>query len=221
MNGGIAMHILLMGPPGAGKGTQAERLVEDFKLKHISTGDMFRAAVKAGTELGKEAKKYMDAGGLVPDAVTIGVVREGLSSPECKESFMLDGFPRTMDQAIALDKILADLGMKLDAVVNIGVPDSELVGRVTGRRLCKACGASYHVTFNPSKVEDVCDKCGGSLYQRDDDKEETVKNRLKAYHSQTEPLIEYYTKQGIFKDINGQQDIDKVYEDVKASLGYK
>lgn len=215
------MHILLMGPPGAGKGTQAERLVEDFKLKHISTGDMFRAAVKAGTELGKEAKKYMDAGGLVPDAVTIGVVREGLSNPECKESFMLDGFPRTLDQAIALDKILEDLDMKLDAVINIGVPDSELVGRVTGRRLCKACGAGYHITFSPSKVEGVCDKCGGSLYQRADDNEETVKNRLNAYHAQTEPLIEYYTKQGIFKDINGLQNIDKVYEDVKSSLGYK
>ena len=215
------MHILLMGPPGAGKGTQAEKLIEEFKIPHISTGDMFRAAVKQGTELGKEAKKYMDAGGLEPDAVTIGIVRESLSKPECAEGFMLDGFPRTLDQAVALDGILKDLGIKLNGVVNISVPDSELVGRVTGRRICKACGATYHVTFNPSKVEDVCDKCGGNLYQRDDDKEETVKNRLGAYHNQTEPLIEYYKKQGVFMDINGLQDIDKVYADVKAALGCK
>ena len=150
-----------------------------------------------------------------------GIVRESLSKPECAEGFMLDGFPRTLDQAIALDGILKDLGIKLTGVVNISVPDSELVGRVTGRRICKACGHTYHITFNPSKVEDVCDKCGGALYQRDDDKEETVKNRLGAYHSQTEPLIEYYKKQGVFMDINGLQDIDKVYADVKAALGCK
>ena len=190
------MYILLMGPPGAGKGTQAEKLVETYKIPHISTGDMFRAAVKQGTELGKEAKKYMDAGGLVPDVVTIGIVREGLSKPECAKGFILDGFPRTEEQAV----------------------DGELVSRVTGRRICKACGATYHVSFNPTKVEGVCDKCSGSLYQRDDDKEETVKNRLKAYHSQTEPLIEYYKKQGVYLEIDGTQAIDKVYADVKASL---
>lgn len=213
------MYILLMGPPGAGKGTQAEKLIDEFKIPHISTGDMFRAAVSAGTELGKEAKKYMDAGGLVPDVVTIGIVREGLSKPECANGFILDGFPRTEEQAVALDGILKDLGIKLTGVVNISVPDSELVARVVGRRICKACGATYHVSFNPSKVEDVCDKCGGNLYQRNDDKEETVVNRLHAYHEQTEPLIEYYKKQGLYKDIDGLQPIDKVYADVKASLG--
>lgn len=213
------MYILLMGPPGAGKGTQAERLINDFKLPHISTGDMFRAAVKAGTAMGKEAKKYMDAGGLVPDEVTIGIVREGLAKPECAKDFMLDGFPRTLEQAVALDKIMADMGKKLDCVLNINVPDSELVGRVTGRWLCKDCGATYHVKFNPPKVAGKCDKCGGPLYQRDDDKAETVKNRLEAYHAQTEPLFDYYKKAGIYKEVNGLQDIDKVYADVKAALG--
>ncbi len=215
------MYILLMGPPGAGKGTQAEKIVEEFKVPHISTGDMFRAAVKQGSELGKEAKRYMDAGGLVPDIVTIGIVREGLSKPECAKGFILDGFPRTEEQAVALDDILKDLGIKLNAVINVSVPDDELVSRVTGRRICKSCGATYHIKFNPTKVEGICDKCGGNLYQRDDDKEETVKNRLKAYHSQTEPLIEYYKKQGIYKEINGMQAIDKVYVDVKASLTEK
>ena len=213
------MYILLMGPPGAGKGTQAEKLIDEFKIPHISTGDMFRAAVSAGTELGKEAKKYMDAGGLVPDVVTIGIVREGLSKPECANGFILDGFPRTEEQAVALDGILKDLGIKLTGVVNISVPDSELGARVVGRRICKACGATYHVSFNPSKVENVCDKCGGNLYQRNDDKEETVVNRLHAYHEQTEPLIEYYKKQGLYKEIDGLQPIDKVYADVKVSLG--
>jgi len=212
------MYILLMGPPGAGKGTQAEKLVADFPIPHISTGDMFRAAVKNGTELGKEAKKYMDAGGLVPDAVTIGIVRERLSQADCAKGFILDGFPRTKEQAVALDGILKDLGIKLTAAVNINVPDKELVSRVTGRRICKACGATYHIKFNPTKQQGVCDKCGGSLYQRDDDKEETVKKRLEAYHSQTAPLIAYYEKQGVYKEIDGTQQIDKVYADVVARV---
>ena len=169
------MHILLMGPPGAGKGTQAEKLVADFPIPHISTGDMFRAAVKNGTELGKEAKKYMDAGGLVPDSVTIGIVKERLSQPDCAKGFILDGFPRTKDQAEALDDILKNLGISLTAAVNISVPDEDLVARVTGRRICKNCGATYHVVYNPPKQENGCDKCGGELYQRDDDKETTVK----------------------------------------------
>ena len=212
------MYILLMGPPGAGKGTQAEKLIDTYQIPHISTGDMFRAAVSAGTELGKEAKRYMDAGALVPDAVTIGIVREGLSKPECAKGFILDGFPRTTEQAVALDGILADLGIKLTGVVNITVPDAELVSRVTGRRICKACGATFHVAFNPTKVEDICDKCGGNLYQRADDTEATVKNRLQAYHDQTEPLIDYYKKQGVYVEIDGMQAIDKVFADVKQEL---
>lgn len=215
------MYILLMGPPGAGKGTQAERLIDKYNIPHISTGDMFRAAVSQGTELGKEAKRYMDAGGLVPDVVTIGIVREGLSKPECANGFMLDGFPRTEEQAVALDGILEELGIKLTGVININVPDSELVGRVTGRRICKNCGATFHVSFNPTKVEGVCDKCSGALYQRNDDKEETVKNRLQAYHAQTEPLIEYYKKQGVYTEIDGLQAIDKVFADVVAALESK
>src|SRR5574344_498946 len=212
------MYILLMGPPGAGKGTQAEKLIDAYKIPHISTGDMFRAAVSQGTELGKEAKKYMDAGGLVPDVVTIGIVREGLAKPECAKGFILDGFPRTQEQAVALDGILNELGIKLTGVVNIEVPDKDLVSRVTGRRICKKCGATYHISFNPSKVEGICDKCGGDLYQRDDDKKETVKKRLEAYHSQTEPLISYYKKQGVYIEIDGTQPIDKVYNNVKSSL---
>lgn len=212
------MYILLMGPPGAGKGTQAERLVETYHIPHISTGDMFRAAVKQGTELGKEAKRYMDAGQLVPDAVTIGIVKDGLSKPECKQGFLLDGFPRTSEQAVALDATLAELGIALTRVVNIVVPDSELVARVTGRRICKACGATYHVSFNASKVDGICDKCGGALYQRDDDREETVMKRLEVYHSQTKPLIDYYKTQGLYTEIDGLQAINKVFDDITASL---
>lgn len=212
------MYILLMGPPGAGKGTQAERLVDAFHIPHISTGDMFRAAVKQGTELGKEAKRYMDAGQLVPDAVTIGIVKDGLSKPECEKGFLLDGFPRTSEQAVALDATLSELGVALTRVVNIVVPDSELVSRVTGRWICKACGATYHVSFNAPKTEGVCDKCNGALYQRDDDREETVKKRLEVYHSQTKPLIDYYKAQGLYTEIDGLQAIDKVFDDIIASL---
>ena len=208
------MHFILMGPPGAGKGTQAERMIEEYSIQHISTGDMFRAAVKKGTELGKEAKRYMDSGQLVPDMVTIGIVREGLSNPECKKGFILDGFPRTTEQAVALDGILADLDIKLSGVINISVPDSELVERAVGRRICRNCGATYHVRFKPTKVEGICDKCGGPLYQRDDDKEETVKKRLEVYHTQTAPLIEYYQQHGVYCQINGNQAMDKVFDDI-------
>ncbi|WP_371365858.1 Adenylate kinase [Sporomusa rhizae] len=212
------MFILLMGPPGAGKGTQAAQLVEKFHIPHISTGDMFRAAVKEGTELGKQAKACMDAGQLVPDSVTIGIVKERLAKEDCKKGFILDGFPRTTIQAEALDRTLAELAIKLDRVVNITAPSSELVGRMTGRRICRGCGATYHVAFNAPQKSGVCDKCGGELYQRDDDTEETVVNRLSVYQVQTQPLIEYYQDKGLYTEINGLQPIDAVLKDIINSL---
>ncbi len=212
------MHILLMGPPGAGKGTQAANLVKEFEIPHISTGDMFRAAVKEGTELGKQAKACMDAGKLVPDEVTIGIVKERLAKPDCKKGFILDGFPRTVDQAAALDGILEEIGLTLTRCLNIAVPSSELVERAVGRRICKGCGATYHVKFNPSHKDGVCDTCGGDLYQRADDSEETMKNRLSVYDEQTKPLIEYYQKAGLYTEVDGRQAIDKVFEDIVKSL---
>ena len=208
------MQLLLMGPPGAGKGTQAAELVKKLNIPHISTGDMFRAAVKEGTELGKQAKAVMDAGGLVPDEITIGIVRERLAKDDCKKGFILDGFPRTVEQADALKSILDNLGIKLSRVLNIHVPVSDLVERAVGRRICKKCGATYHVKFNPTREEGVCDNCGGELYQRKDDNEETMKNRLSAYESSTKPLIDYYKKAGIYTEIDGRQPIDKVTEDL-------
>ena len=212
------MYILLMGPPGAGKGTQAALLVEKYHIPHISTGDMFRAAVKEGTPLGLEAKRYMDSGQLVPDSVTIGIVKERLAKPDCRQGFILDGFPRTLEQAAALDVTLAELGISLTRVVNIVAPDAELVRRMTGRRICKGCGATYHVDFNPPAAAAVCDKCGGEIYQRADDKEETVAKRLSVYQAQTQPLIGYYRDRGLYAEINGLQPIDAVLADVEASL---
>ena len=214
------MQLLMMGPPGAGKGTQAAKLVKKFSIPQISTGDMFRAAVKEGTPLGKQAKACMDAGKLVPDEVTIGIVRERLAKDDCKNGFILDGFPRTVEQADALEKILDGLGKKLTQVLNIHVPAEDLIERAVGRRLCKKCGATYHVKFNPPKA-DVCDECGGELYQRADDNEATMKNRLGVYEASTRPLIEYYKKAGVYTEIDGRQPIDKVTEDlvnVLASL---
>lgn len=213
------MYILLMGPPGAGKGTQAERLIETYGIPQISTGDMFRAAVKEQTPLGLEAKKYMDNGQLVPDAVTVGIVKERLAKDDCKKGFILDGFPRTTSQAVSLDAILQDLGIKLNGVVNIAVPDEELVRRTTGRKICRSCGATYHITFKPSKKAGVCDKCGGALYQRDDDKMETVKKRLSVYAAQTKPLIDYYKNSNLYIEINGAREMDAVFNDIVASLG--
>lgn len=208
------MHILLMGPPGAGKGTQAANLVKEFGIPHISTGDMFRAAVKEGTELGLQAKACMDAGKLVPDEVTIGIVKERLAKPDCKKGFILDGFPRTVEQADALTGILKELGLSLTAALNITVPAADLIERAVGRRICKSCGATYHVKFNPSKKAGVCDTCAGDLYQRADDSEETMRNRLSVYEAQTKPLIAYYEKAGVYKEIDGRQAID----DVKAAM---
>ncbi|AFM39577.1 adenylate kinase family protein [Desulfosporosinus acidiphilus SJ4] len=213
------MKIILMGGPGAGKGTQAGPLVEKFHFPHISTGDMFRAAIKDGTALGLKAKSYMDAGGLVPDEVTIGIVAERLAQPDCAEGFLLDGFPRTLAQGNALNEILDRLGMKLDGVINIEVAEDVLIPRLTGRRVCRKCGASYHMIFNPPQQEGVCGQCGGELYQRSDDTVETAKNRLNVYNDQTEPLINFYQQQGLLKRINGDQPIDKVFADILKALG--
>lgn len=213
------MKILLMGPPGAGKGTQAEKLTELFNIPHISTGDMFRKAQKDGTELGLKAKSYMEKGQLVPDEVTIGIVRERLAEADCKGGFLLDGFPRTVQQADALAQILTDLGTHLDAVINIEVAKDFLVERLTGRRVCRGCGATYHVKFNAPKVEGICDKCGGELYQRADDTIETVGNRLDVYAGQTAPLIDYYAAKDLLKNIDGSQSVEKVLADIKACLG--
>ncbi len=208
------MQLLLMGPPGAGKGTQAAELVKKFSIPQISTGDMFRAAVKEGTELGKKAKACMEKGALVPDEVTIGIVRERLSKDDCAKGFILDGFPRTVEQADALTKILADLGMKLTRVLNIHVPAEDLIERAVGRRICKNCGATYHVKFNPPKNNSTCDNCGGELFQRADDNAETMKKRLSVYEDSTRPLIDYYKKIGIYTEIDGRQPIGKVTEDL-------
>lgn len=212
------MKLMIMGPPGAGKGTQAERLVKDLDITHISTGDMFRAAIKESTEMGNKAKEYMDKGQLVPDEVVVGMVKDRLSQPDCAKGFLLDGFPRTLPQADALSNTLASMGIKLDGVINIEVPRERLMARLTGRRVCKACGASFHVLFNVPQKNGVCDSCGGELYQRSDDNEETVSNRLDVYEAQTQPLIDYYQKQGVLLNINGDQDINLVLKDILDGL---
>ena len=213
------MYILLMGPPGAGKGTQAEKLIRDYGIPQIATGDMFRAAVKSGTALGKEAKSYMDKGALVPDSVTIGSVKERLAQDDCKKGWILDGFPRTIPQAEALDAALAANGEKIDYAVNVEVPDENIVNRMSGRRACVGCGATYHIVYNPTKVEGKCDTCGADLILRDDDKPETVLNRLKVYHEQTQPLIDFYTKKGVIAEVDGTKDMKDVFDAIVAILG--
>lgn len=212
------MYILLMGAPGAGKGTQAEKLIREYGIPQISTGDMFRAAVKSGTALGKEAKSYMDKGALVPDSVTVGIVKERLAQDDCKKGWILDGFPRTTAQASALDAILHDLGIQLTAVLDFNVNRDDLVKRVSGRLVCRQCGASFHKEFRPPKQEGVCDNCGGELYQRADDNEVTVRERLAVYDTSTKPLIDYYKVSGRYYEINGDQSMDKVFADVQAAL---
>lgn len=213
------MNIILMGLPGAGKGTQAEQIKANYPIPHISTGDMFRAAIKNETPLGKEAKSYIDKGQLVPDSVTIGLVEERLSQEDAKNGFLLDGFPRTVEQAVALDEILAKSGRKIEKVLNIDVDPKILLPRLTGRRICKSCGNTYHLVFNPTKVEGVCDNCQGELYQRSDDNEETVGNRLEVNIKQAQPLLDFYgQKEGVLENINGEQDIKVVFSDVRKIL---
>jgi adenylate kinase len=207
-----------MGPPGAGKGTQAETLVRKLGITHISTGDMFRSAMKEGTEMGIKAKEYMDKGELVPDFVVVGMVKERLSQQDCTGGFLLDGFPRNVVQAEALDETLKAIGSNLDAVINIVVPREKLIQRLTGRRICRNCGASYHVIFKKPKVEGICDICGGEIYQRSDDNETAANNRLYVYEANTQPLIDYYGKRGLLRNIDGDQDINKVMEDIFKSI---
>lgn len=212
------MYILLMGPPGAGKGTQAERLISEYGIPQISTGDMFRAAVKAGTALGREARSYMDKGALVPDSVTVGIVKERLSEEDCRKGWILDGFPRTTAQAAALDAMLHDMGITLTAVLNISADKDDLVKRISGRYVCRSCGASFHSEFRPPRVKGVCDTCGGELYQRDDDKADTVSQRLAVYETSTKPLIDYYRASGVLYDIDGNQSMEDVYSQIQAVL---
>lgn len=212
------MNIILMGLPGAGKGTQAERIVSTFDIPHISTGDMFRAAVKEETELGLEAKSYMDKGLLVPDEIVIGIVRDRLSKDDCAKGFLLDGFPRTVPQAEALSATLKELGRELEHVINIDVRREVLVERLTGRWICPTCGASYHTVFNPPKVEGVCDKDGAKLFQRDDDKAEVVTQRLDVNIAQTQLLVDFYEGQGLLRTVNGEQDIEVVFEEIASLL---
>ena len=208
------MNIILMGLPGAGKGTQASEIVKKFPIPHISTGDMFRKAIKDETDLGKEAKSYMDRGELVPDEVTVGIVKERISEDDAKKGFLLDGFPRTIDQAESLSQIMSELDREIDAVINIEVPEEELMNRLTGRRICEKCGTTYHLVFNPPKVDGVCDIDGGKLYQRKDDNPETVSNRLSVNVKQSKPILEYYNEKGVLKNIDGAKDIDDVTKDV-------
>ncbi len=215
------MKLILLGPPGAGKGTQATYIREKYKMPHISTGDILRSNIKEKTELGLEAKSYMDAGDLVPDSLVIKLVEDRLSKDDVKDGFLLDGFPRTVEQAESLDMILDKLGYKLDKVLNIQVPSEALITRIAGRRLCKNCQASYHITLNPPKEENKCDNCSSELFQRADDTEEAVKNRITVYEKQTSPLIEYYGNKGIRADIDGYQSFEDVFSQIVTALGDK
>lgn len=212
------MRLVLLGPPGAGKGTQASSIVKKYNIPHISTGDIFRSNIKEGTELGKKAKEYMDKGLLVPDELVVSIVKDRLSKDDCKEGFLLDGFPRTVNQAEALDKELLNMGIKLDKVINIDANKDVLIQRAIGRRICKDCGATYHVDFNPPKVEGVCDIDKGPLLQRDDDNVETVSTRIEVYLNQTQPLIDYYQQKGLILNIDGTKPIDEIFETIVGAL---
>lgn len=210
------MKIIMLGAPGAGKGTQAKMIADKYGIPHISTGDIFRANIKAGTELGKKAKEYMDKGLLVPDELTVGLLMDRVAKEDCANGYVLDGFPRTIPQAECLDKALA---AKVDFAINVDVPDENIINRMSGRRACLACGATYHIVYNPTKVEGKCDRCGADLVLRDDDKPETVAKRLNVYHDQTQPLIQYYQAQDVLKEVDGTQDMNKVFADIVAILG--
>ena len=213
------MKIIMLGAPGAGKGTQAKMIAEKYSIPHISTGDIFRANIENGTELGKKAKSYMDKGQLVPDELTLDLIMDRFKQDDCKNGYVLDGFPRTIPQAEALDAALKAKGEKVDFAIDVDVPDENIVKRMGGRRACVGCGATYHVVYSPTKVEGVCDKCGEELIVRDDDKPETVLNRLKVYHNQTQPLIDYYNEQGILKSVDGTVDMKDVFNAIVDILG--
>ena len=213
------MKIIMLGAPGAGKGTQAKMIADKYGVPHVSTGDIFRANIKNGTELGMEAKKYMDQGLLVPDELTVKILLDRVSQPDCKNGYLLDGFPRTIPQAEVLDKALAELGESIDYAIDVDVPDENIVKRMSGRRACVSCGATYHVVHVPPKKEGICDRCGSELILRDDDKPETVTNRPDVYHNQTQPLIDFYTKKGVLKTVDGTVDMQDVFKAIVAILG--
>lgn len=213
------MKIIMLGAPGAGKGTHAKKISEKYGIPHISTGDIFRANIKEGTELGKKAKEYMDQGLLVPDELTCDLVMDRIQQDDCKNGFVLDGFPRTIPQAEALDAALAAINDKVDYAINVEVPDENIINRMSGRRACVACGATYHIVHIPTKVDGVCDKCGAELILRDDDKPETVKNRLNVYHEQTQPLIDYYTAKNVLHEVDGTKAMEDVFSSIVSILG--
>ena len=213
------MKIIMLGAPGAGKGTQAKQIADKYQIPHISTGDIFRANIKEGTELGKKAKTFMDQGDLVPDELTVALVADRIVKEDCKNGFVLDGFPRTIPQAEALDKTLEEMGEKMDYAIDVDVPDENIVNRMGGRRACVNCGATYHIVSIPTKVEGICDDCGSGLILREDDKPETVQKRLSVYHEQTQPLIEYYGGQGILKTVDGTRPMKNVFEDIIRIFG--
>lgn len=213
------MKIIMLGAPGAGKGTQAKKIAAQYGIPHISTGDIFRANIKNGTELGKKAKTYMDQGLLVPDELVVDLVVDRVAQDDCGGGYVLDGFPRTIPQAEALDKALASLGQKLDYAIDVEVPDENIISRMGGRRACVGCGATYHMEYAAPKAEGICDACGKELILRDDDKPETVKKRLDVYHEQTQPLIEYYTSAGILREVDGTKDIDDVFQAITEIIG--
>ena len=213
------MKIIMLGAPGAGKGTQAKMIAEKYSIPHVSTGDIFRANIKNGTELGKQAKEYMDAGKLVPDELTVKILLDRVAQDDCKNGYVLDGFPRTIPQVEVLENALNELGDKIDFAVNVDVPDENIVRRMSGRRACLKCGATYHIEHIPPKQEGICDTCGSELVLRDDDKPETVQNRLKVYHDQTQPLIDFYTERKVLKTVDGTKDMKEVFADIIAILG--